>query len=114
MKAITVPIGIFLFVASAIANAGIVETSAFTIEKLRISDNSGYAYIDPVGGIQAINSSCSGTVLYALNKTDELFNQHYTTALAALVSGREIKVWISNDVDDCIATHQRIRSIELQ
>ncbi len=90
-----------------------VDTSYFQIDKLRISEHTGNAYIDPVGGTEDKNSTCSQKSLYAFHKDDELFNQIYSTALAAAASGKQVKVWVSDESGDCLSSFQKIRIIEI-
>lgn len=104
---------LILFSIYLTAGAANVATNSFVIDAVRISDHTGNAYIDPVGNPQIINSSCPETALYAFHKDDELFNQLYSTALAAGAAGKSVRVWVSDAVNDCLSGFQRIRVIDV-
>ncbi len=93
--------------------AGDVETTPFVISKVRISSNTGIVYIKPQGTTEAKNSTCSKEGLYAFHKDVNLFNQIYSTALAAASSGKPVKVWISTDSNDCVNGYQKVTVMEV-
>ena len=94
-------------------NSANVDTSYFKIDKVRISDLTGNAYIDPVGTAEIVNDSCTQKNLYSFYKDDPLFNQIYSTALAAAASGKQVKVWVSDEPGDCLSGYQKVRVIEV-
>lgn len=106
-------IGLILSAITLTVNASNVATAYFTISKIRLSTTTGRAYIDPAGGTESKNSSCSQQGLYAFHSDDPMFDRLYSTVLAAASASKPIKVWISTEPDDCLAGFQRITIIEV-
>jgi hypothetical protein len=102
-----------LIVISYKSYAANIGTSYFVIDKVRLSAHTGNAYIDPVGAVETINDSCAQRSLYAIYREDPLFKEIYSTALSAAASGKQIKVWVSDEADDCLTGFQKVRVIEV-
>lgn len=101
-----------LFVSN-VALAEVTVTSFFSIDRIRISDNTGYIYIHPKEDITPVNQSCKSTHFFALSKNYDLFQELYSAAYSAALSGKEIRVWISTDQNDCLNGYQKVRLIEV-
>ncbi|NMM39926.1 hypothetical protein [Pseudoalteromonas arctica] len=112
MRIIKVVIILFVFVSN-LAAAGVSPTPYFSIDKIRISDNTGYVYIQPKEDITPVNQSCKRTHFFALSKNYDLFQELYSAAYSAALSGKNIRVWISTDHDDCLNGYQQVRLIEV-
>lgn len=101
-----------LFVSN-VALAEVTVTSFFSIDRIRISDNTGYVYIQPNEDVTPVNQSCKSTHFFALSKNYDLFQELYSAAYSAALSGKEIRVWISTDQNDCLNGYQKVRLIEV-
>ncbi|MBE0380413.1 hypothetical protein [Pseudoalteromonas prydzensis] len=108
MRFIKIVIILFVFISN-LAAAGVSPTPYFSIDKIRISDNTGYVYIKPTAPISKLNSTCEKADLLALSNNYDLFHLLYSAA----DSGKQIKVWLSTDADDCLGGYQKIRLIEV-
>lgn len=93
--------------------ASVVAVGPLQIDYLRISDATNTLYIKPVGNVEVINSSCSARDFYAIDPSDELFNQMYSMLLAAGTAGKKIRVWVSGAASDCKQNRQRVRLVEI-
>ncbi|MGO3784727.1 MAG: hypothetical protein ACTJIB_03295 [Pseudoalteromonas prydzensis] len=112
MRIIKIVIILFVFISN-LAAAGVSPTPYFSIDKIRISDNTGYVYIKPTAPISKLNSTCEKADLLALSNNYDLFHLLYSAAYSAADSGKQIKVWLSTDADDCLGGYQKIRLIEV-
>ena len=101
------------FFISHVAMAGVSATTFFSIDRIRISDDTGLVYIQPKEDITPVNQSCKSTHFFALSKNYDLFQELYSAAYSAALSGKEIRVWISTDQNDCLNGYQKVRLIEV-
>jgi predicted nucleic acid-binding protein len=96
------------------ATAANRQTAYMSIEMVRASQETGTAYVKPVGSIEIKNTSCSSTDLYAISMSDSHFPTLYSTLLAAAASKRQIRLWISDLPEDCLVSRQRIRVVDVK
>ncbi len=106
-------VGLAFLSISFFVNAASVETSYFLISKIRISSSTGNIYINPEGGAENKNASCTNQGLYAFHKDALLFDQIYASALAAATASKQVKIWISTNNNDCVNGYQRVSVIEV-
>lgn len=101
-----------LLTSSSQLFASTSKTSYFTVDKVRVSSNTGNLYLDPVENPQHLNSTCSSKSMYAMHKDDEMFHIMYSLALSAAQSKQKVRVWLSTAANDCLSNYQRIKLIE--
>lgn len=101
-----------LLTSSSQLFASTSQTSYFTVDKVRVSANTGNLYLDPVETPQHLNTTCSAKSMYAMHKDDNMFHIMYSLALSAAQLKQKIKVWLSTAENDCLSNYQRIRLIE--
>lgn len=109
-------IALFTSILSVNAFANDVSVTPFYIESIRISESTGITYVNPVGDIQIKNTSCSATDLYSIvNTADSLtYNAAYSALLSAATAKKQVKVWVSTDINDCHNDRQRISIVEVE
>ena len=111
--ALLIMLGLIVSLPIAV-QASVVAVGPLHIDYLRISDATNTLYIKPVGNLEVINSSCSARDFYAVDPSDELFNQMYSMLHAAGTAGKKVRVWISDVAGDCKLNRQRVRLVEIQ
>ncbi|MEM5545885.1 hypothetical protein [Pseudoalteromonas fuliginea] len=110
---IIVAIIILNLLVSNIAVAGVSETPFFSVDRIRISDNTGLIYIQPKEKLASVNKTCSNSNLLALSKDFKLFQELYSAVHSAGIANKKIKVWLSTDENDCFNGYQKVRLIEV-
>ena len=111
MKTVVFLFSFLLF--SQISIAADVEVDSFTIDKIRMSDNSGNLYILPKEGVEQKNSSCAQTGFYAVHRSAESFNNIQAMLLTAATTSLKVKAWGSVDDGDCLVNFQRLTIVEI-
>uniref|UniRef100_UPI004048A3FC hypothetical protein n=1 Tax=Rheinheimera sp. TaxID=1869214 RepID=UPI004048A3FC len=111
MKLLTLSLA--CFAVSGFAQAANVVVAPFHIDSMRLSDDTGTLYIKPAAAIEVKNSTCRFSDFYAVSPEDALFNQMYAMLLSAGSAGKKVRIWLSDDADDCKANRQRVRVVEV-
>lgn len=89
-------------------------TAFVEVDGLRVSEQTGVAYVDPGDAVENLNDSCSHKDLYALNTGDTNFNAMLSILLAAGAAKKEVKLWISIDSGDCLNGRQKVQVVEVK
>ena len=80
----------------------------YTIESIRVSDSTGFTYINPAENITVKNSDCSSSDMFAIDKNADSYQQIYSALLTAATSSKSVTLWVSTDSSDCLNNRQRI------
>ena len=90
-----------------------ISSGTYTIDAIRVSDATGLTYIDPEGAANIKNTSCTRSDLLAISKDAESYTQIYSALLAAAASSKQVEIWVSVDVNDCLNGRQRISVVQV-
>jgi hypothetical protein len=111
MKKIVLVMILVLF--ASVSFAADRSAGVYTVKALRVSDTTGFTYVETVEEIEVKNESCSQSDMFAISGDAESYQQMYSALLTAGVSGKNIQVWVSIDADDCLNSRQRISVVQV-
>ncbi|KZN43550.1 hypothetical protein [Pseudoalteromonas luteoviolacea] len=90
-----------------------VSSGVYSIDAIRVSDETGITYVDPEGSVNIKNLSCTSSDTLAIDRNAASYAQIYSALLAAAASSRTVEVWVSIDANDCLNGRQRISVIQV-